>query len=81
MRIICFRYFETKRASKRSVNNIKEVRNFKIVKFEDCEQANKEFVLKLKAMENLNTRNQYLATATGEFKITYFKNIYFTSKY
>lgn len=59
--LICFKRFESKGAS--SERNLRKVNIFKVVKFEDCETANKEFASH--TMEKLNTRNQYLAALTG----------------
>lgn len=64
MKLICFRSLESKGASSEvPQKNINKVNICKVVKFEDCEAANKEFASQI--METLNTKNQYLATLAG----------------
>lgn len=69
MKLIWFRRsvnFEWRRTSSdKAENNSKNQKIRKVVKFEDCEQVNQDFVVE--NMEETHSRNQYLAALAGVY--------------
>lgn len=62
MKFLWFRRFISLQRAAEAKPDDKKVR--KVVKFVDCEIANRSFVIE--SMEEMNNRNQYVAAMTGE---------------
>lgn len=69
MKLIWFRRFVNfdwrRTSSDKAEKNSKNPKIRKVVKFEDCEQVNQDFVAE--NMEETHSRNQYLAALAGVY--------------